>query len=78
MENLLKELPNGGAVVAIIVVVMVFLKRSDKHDDAMKGIVTTFVSEVQAARKDYTAELAASRREYLDSLAKITAPKGPR
>jgi hypothetical protein len=46
MESLLQQLPNGGAVVAIIVVVHFFLKH-------IQSIADMFAKEVVQARKDY-------------------------
>jgi hypothetical protein len=64
MEHLLQNLPNGGAVVAIIVVVWFFLSRQDKNDAHVAAIVDTF-----------TKELAQSRKDYLDHLRELTRPK---
>jgi hypothetical protein len=64
MEHLLQNLPNGGAVVAIIVVVWFFLSRQDKSDAQVKAIVESF-----------TQELAHTRKDYLDHLRELTRPK---
>jgi hypothetical protein len=50
MEDLFQQLPNGGAVVAIIVVVWVFLKH-------IQSIADMFAKEVVQARKDYLQSL---------------------
>jgi hypothetical protein len=54
-------LPNGGAVVAIIAVVVIFLRRQDTSDARVEAIVKLF-----------TDEIAASRREYVEHLREIT------
>ena len=50
MEHLLTNLPNGGAVVAIIVVVYFFLARQDV-------MVKTFTQELNESRKAYLEHL---------------------
>jgi hypothetical protein len=55
--ELLQHLPNGGAVVAVVVVVMIFLKRQDTYDDRMQAIASRFADEIQASRKDYLEHL---------------------
>ena len=66
-EALLQNLPNGGAVVAIIVVVWFFLSRQDKSDGHMETIVTRF-----------TQELAQARKDYLDHLKELTQKNRPK
>jgi hypothetical protein len=53
MGSLLQQLPNGGAVVAIILVVWIFLNKQDKRDDRMEAMVNRFTEEIDRARKDY-------------------------
>jgi hypothetical protein len=60
-ESILQQLPNGGAVVAIIAVVVIFLRRQDTSDARVEAIVKLF-----------TDEIAASRREYVEHLREIT------
>jgi hypothetical protein len=67
MDSLLNNLPNGGAVVAIIVVVWFFLSRQDKSDGHMETIVSRF-----------TQELAQARKDYLDHLKELTQKNRPR
>lgn len=64
MEQLLTNLPNGGAVVALIVVVWFFLARQDKSDVHVAAIVERF-----------TQELNESRKAYLEHLKELTRPK---
>jgi hypothetical protein len=59
--SLLQQLPNGGAVVALIVVVTIFVKRQDRGDEKMDAIVRRF-----------TEEIATSRKDYLDHLRELT------
>lgn len=51
--SLIDQLPNGGAVIAIIVVVVVFLKKLDRTDEALARIVAMFTAETTASRKEY-------------------------
>lgn len=55
--EILNQLPNGGAVVAIIAVVMIFLKKQEHYEDRMDGIVSSFTAELAESRKDYLAQL---------------------
>ena len=64
MDQLLQNLPNGGAVAAILVCTWFFLNRQDKGDANMKSIVETFTHELNEARK-----------AYLDHLRELTKPK---
>ena len=67
MEELLQNLPNGGAVVALLVCTWFFLNRQDKGDANMKAIVDSF-----------THELNESRKAYLDHLKELTQKNRPR
>jgi hypothetical protein len=51
--TLLESLPNGGAVVAIIVVVILFLRKIEASESTMKDITAAFLAECKEARKDY-------------------------
>jgi hypothetical protein len=55
--DILQQLPNGGAVVAVIAVVMIFLKRQERYEERMDVIADKFMSEIAAARKDYLERL---------------------
>lgn len=51
--SLLDQLPNGGAVVAIIVVVGLFLRHIQQSNETLRGIVAAFTTETTAARTEY-------------------------
>lgn len=51
--TLLEQLPNGGAVVAIIVVVVLCFRRVKESEDTLKQLVATFVTEAKDSRKEY-------------------------
>ena len=51
--SMLEQLPNGGAVVAIIAVVVLFLKKLERSEDTIKEIVGAFTSETTASRQEY-------------------------
>ncbi len=57
MTELLQQLPNGGAVVAVILVMWLAMKRQERSDERLEKIVAKF-----------TDELALSRRQYLEHL----------
>ena len=78
MDGILQQLPNGGAVVALIAVVILFIRHQEHRDDKNDAIAIRFAEEVADARREFVAEIAATRKEYLDHLARITAPKPPR
>ena len=63
-SSILQQLPNGGYVVAIIAVVVLFLKKQERHEDKVESIVNRF-----------TDELASSRKEYLEHLRELTNPR---
>lgn len=56
-KTIFESLPHGGAVVALIVVVTVFLKRQEKSDETLKDVATLFATEVSESRKAYLASL---------------------
>lgn len=60
MDSLLSNLPNGGAVLAIVVVVVFYLKHQERRED-----------QVEAMIKVFTDEIASSRRDYLESLGRL-------
>lgn len=53
MDTLLNQLPNGGAVVAIIVITWVFLRHQEQQELRQEAIVKVFLDEVRQARKEY-------------------------
>ena len=67
MDHLLTNLPNGGAVVAIVAVVVIFLRYQERRDNQTELIVKHFLDEV-----------AVSRREYLDQIERIVGPRPPK
>lgn len=69
MDHILQTLPNGGAVVAIIAVVMLFHKQQAARDAREEVIVRHFLAALEQARGD-----------YLESLEKVVGgrPRPPR
>ena len=59
-QSILEQLPNGGAVVAVIAVVIIFLK-------ATKEIVAAFTADTAASRKEYIEHTAEIMRLGLDA-----------
>jgi hypothetical protein len=51
--SLLSQLPNGGAVVAIICVVILFLKRAERSEEMIRSVVDSFTAETSASRAEY-------------------------
>ena len=51
--SILEQLPNGGAVVATIVVVMLFLKKQERSEDTIRKLVDRFTAETATSRKEY-------------------------
>jgi hypothetical protein len=51
--SILEHLPNGGAVVAVIAVVVLFLKQQERSADAVQKIVDVFMAETAVSRKEY-------------------------
>ena len=64
MTELLQQLPNGGAVVAIIVITLIFLKKQERYEDKIGAIAKNFTDEMAAARKDYLERLDKLMREH--------------
>ena len=50
--SILEQLPNGGAVVAIIAVVILFLKKQERSDDTIKEIVGAFTADTAVSRQE--------------------------
>jgi hypothetical protein len=59
--DLLQHLPNGGAVVAVITVVVLFLRQHEtqqkRYDDRMDVIMGKFLTELSDSRREYIARL---------------------
>lgn len=55
--EILQHLPNGGAVVAIIAVVILFLKKQERYEDKLEIIVERFTAEIAQSRQDYLERL---------------------
>jgi hypothetical protein len=79
-SSILDNLPNGGAVVATIAVVVLFLKKQESHEVTMKNVVDAFTKEITAARKEYLDHLTdvmnqglAAHRETRDAIRKGVA-----
>jgi hypothetical protein len=51
--SILEHLPNGGAVVAVIAVVVLFLKQQERSADNIQKIVDAFMAETAVSRKEY-------------------------
>lgn len=51
--SLLNNLKEGGAVVAIIAVVILFLKKQEKSDQNIKDMVNSFQVEMAASHRDF-------------------------
>jgi hypothetical protein len=83
--SLLDSLPNGGAVVAIIVVVMLFLRKIEQSEAIIKDITAAFVAETTAARNEYREHVSSimsqgleAHRETRDAIrANLADPRKP-
>lgn len=64
-DGLLQQLPNGGAVVAIIVVVTLFLRHVEKSNETLRAIVATFAAETTSARHEYREHVGAIMQQGL-------------
>jgi hypothetical protein len=62
--ELLNQLPNGGAVVAVIAVVVIFLKKQEHYEARMDAIA----ARIESIAAQFLAESSVARREYLDRL----------
>ena len=76
--EILKAMPNGGAVIALIAVVILFLKKQDRTDQMLGEITARFAAEVQSDRQAFQSQLAAlmersevSQRLYMDQIKAI-------
>ncbi len=67
MEHLINNLPNGGAVVAILLCTWFFLARQREGDATLVSIVGLF-----------THELEESRKAYLEQIKELTQKPRPR
>jgi hypothetical protein len=65
--SILEQLPNGGAVVAVITVVYVFLRHQEKSNETLKAIVETFTKELSSARTDYREHIGEIMDKGLDA-----------
>lgn len=67
--SILDQLPNGGAVVALITVVILFLKKQERSEDTIKDIVGTFTAEIAASRKEYREHVTGIMTQGLEAHA---------
>jgi hypothetical protein len=53
VQDLIRLLPDGASAVAVIVVVMLFLKQQDKLNLTLKAVTTEFHDQENESRKTY-------------------------
>lgn len=68
--DLIKLLPNGAATIAVIVVVVLFLKQQDKINEALKQITDTFNEQNMHNQKLYQDQIGTlSNQQFVNQKA---------
>jgi len=62
--DLIKLLPDGASVVAVIIVVILFLKQQDKFNSVLKDVNSQNNSEANASQKAYQEQINNMATQY--------------
>lgn len=62
--DLIKLLPDGANVVAVIVVIYLFLKQQDKSNEVLKAVQTAADLQANASQKAFQDQISALSNQY--------------
>lgn len=78
MQDLIRLLPDGASAVAVIVVVMLFLKQQDKLNLTLKAVTQEFHDQENESRKTYqeqflklTSQQYENQKMYQDQIQSL-------
>jgi ferritin-like metal-binding protein YciE len=66
---LLDQLPNGGAVVAVITITVLFIRKLEKTEGMITHLIETFAAESSASRGEYREHVSEIMRQGLTAHA---------
>lgn len=72
LAEIIKLVPQGASVVAVLFVVILFLKQQDKFSAVLKGVADSCHDSHTEARKDYQNQVAMLVEGYKNSTERQT------
>jgi len=69
--ELLQALPNGGAVAAVIVVVLIFIKKQGEYEARSAETREKYEARIDRIVERCLGDLAAARKDYLDRIGRL-------
>ena len=67
MQDLIKLLPDGASAVAVIVVVMLFLKQQDRINHMLESITKGFNEQVDESQKTFQDQILRLTRQLFEN-----------
>ena len=67
MPELIKLLPDGASAVAVIIVVVLFLKQQDRINHMLESITKSFNDQVQESQKTFQEQILGLTRQQCDN-----------
>ena len=67
MQDMIKLLPDGASAVAVIVVVMLFLKQQDRINRMLETITKSFSEQVSDSQKTFQEQILRLARQQFDN-----------
>jgi predicted ABC-type ATPase len=67
MQDLIRLLPDGASAVAVIVVVMLFLKQQDRINAMLESITKSFNDQVGDSQKTFQEQILRLTRQQYDN-----------
>jgi hypothetical protein len=68
-SGIIENLPNGGAVVAVITITVLFIRKLEKTEGMIQHLVETFMGETIASRAEYREHVSEIMRQGLTAHA---------
>ena len=69
--EIMEHLPNGGAVAAVIAVVIVFLKKQNEYEVRAAESREKYEARIDRIVERCLTDLAAARKDYLDRIGRL-------
>ena len=67
MQDLIRMLPDGASAVAVIIVVMLFLKQQDRINLMLESITRNFNDQVGDSQKSFQEQILRLNRQQFDN-----------
>lgn len=65
--DLVRLIPNGASVIAVIVVVILFLKQQDKMNDVLKQVTDKFNEQTAAGQKAFQEQINVLSNQHFEN-----------